>query len=178
MNMISCPFSWWIALKLETSTYLEISGVPRALCFFFFFIKYSAKKSCLTESKDSNPYHMDLSAQTPTPWNLVKSSGWLVNVISGFPDINGLALLNFFQISGLKLVDVRYTLQRCDCGVGYVGTDIGVQEGLESEGVGGWWDCYMEFCGELMCRKWQGMWGRLQEQSWTLWLDLAPELEG
>ena len=67
----------------------------------------------------------------------MESSGQLVNVISGFSDIDSLALLNFFQISGLKLVDVRYTLQWCDCGVGYVGTDIGVQEGLESEGVGG-----------------------------------------
>ena len=60
-----------------------------------------------------------------------------MNVISGFPDVDGLALLDFFRISGLELVDVRYALQRCDGGAGYVGADIGVQEGLESEGVGG-----------------------------------------
>ena len=44
-------------------------------------------------------------------------------LINGFPDVDGLALLDFFRISGLELVDVCYTLQRCDHGEDYVGVD-------------------------------------------------------
>ena len=44
-------------------------------------------------------------------------------LINRFPDVNGLALLDFFRISGLELVDVRYAPQRCDRGEGYVGVD-------------------------------------------------------
>ena len=44
-------------------------------------------------------------------------------LINGFPDIDGLGLLDFFWISGLELVDVCYALQQCDRGEGYVGVD-------------------------------------------------------
>ena len=44
-------------------------------------------------------------------------------LINGFPDVDSLTLLDFFQISRLELVDVHYTLQRCDRGEGYVGVD-------------------------------------------------------
>ena len=44
-------------------------------------------------------------------------------LINGFPDIDSFVLLDFFRISRLELVDVRYALQWCDRGEGYVGAD-------------------------------------------------------